>query len=310
MSIAVRRVAPLVSAVLSVAVATGVAAQSPGTSPETPAADCAPTPIESDTFITLDVEGTERTALLRAPSTPPGPRPLVLAFHGYGGGAWDLGYVGELADKAEAEGFVVAYPQGIGEGPTWDLAGGTDIPFVLALIDELVATQCVDPGHVFATGFSMGGGMTNVLACRVADRVAAIATVAANHGDTWGDPCAPSRPTPILAFHGTLDEALPYEGGDSPFPDRPVTPVEAWMADWAATNGCAPEPVVASVAADVDSLTWEGCTAPTTLYRVAGGGHTWPGGQNDPTFGSSTDSISATDLMWDLFRGSGTTTAP
>jgi polyhydroxybutyrate depolymerase len=268
-----------------------------------------PAEVPPDTEISIDVGDSSRTALLRAPTTAPIPRPLVLAFHGYGGGMWDLGYMGGLSDLAETEGFVVAYPQGIGEGPTWDLQGGSDIPFALALIDELVASQCVDPARVFATGFSMGGGMTNLLACRTSDRIAAIAPVAANHGSTWGDPCVPSRPVPILAFHGTLDEALPYEGGDSPFPDRPVTPVEDWMAEWAATNGCSGEPAVASVAEDVDSLTWQGCAAPTTLYRVIGGGHTWPGGLNDPGFGYSTDSVSASQLLWDLFAGSGTARA-
>jgi polyhydroxybutyrate depolymerase len=288
-----------VAIVLMLIVAPGTSARSPD--PDLPA-DCVPAPIPPDTMVTLDVDGVTREALVRAPMpTAGGRRPLVLAFHGHGGGAWDLGYVAGLSDMAEAEGFVVAYPQGIGEGPTWDLAGGSDIPFVLALIDELADSQCIDPARVFATGFSMGGGMTNLLACRVADRVAGIAPVAANHGGTWGDPCAPSRPVPVLAFHGTLDEALPYEGGDSPFPDRPVTSVEAWMGDWAASNGCDAVPALESVAADVDSLTWQDCAAPTSLYRVSGGGHTWPGGLNDPTFGYSTDSISASRLMWDLF---------
>lgn len=292
-----------VALLIAITSATVAVAQSPGPPVATDASiDCVPSPIPPDTMITLEVDGTERTALLHPPAATSSARPpLVLAFHGYGGGAWDLGYVGGLSDLAEAEGFVVAYPQGIGEGPTWDLAGGSDIPFVLALIDELVSSQCVDPARVFATGFSMGGGMANLLACRVTDRFAAIAPVAGNHGDTWGGPCTPSRPVPIVAFHGTLDQALPYAGGDSPFPDRPVTPVETWMGGWATTNGCTPGPVVESVADDVDSLTWQGCVAPTSLYRVTGGGHTWPGGLNDPTFGYATDSISASRLMWDLF---------
>jgi polyhydroxybutyrate depolymerase len=302
--VAHRHLSLLVAGVLALGLASGTAAQSAGSATRsTPPSDCVPTEIAPDTEITLDVDGEPRSALLRAPASAPIPRPLVLAFHGYGGGMWDLGYVGGLSDLAETEGFVVAYPQGIGEVPTWDLAGGTDIPFVLALIDELVATQCVDAARVFATGFSMGGGMANLLACRVADRIAGIAPVAANHGDTWGEPCEPARPVPIVAFHGTLDEVLPYEGGDSPFPDRPVSPVEAWMVGWATTNGCSPKPVVASVGTDVDSLTWPGCVVPTSLYRIIGGGHTWPGGLNDPGFGYSTDSIVTSELMWGSFVG-------
>ncbi len=302
----------IATALLTLIAATGALAQSPDPTVGTaPSADCEPAAIEPGAVITVDVDGVQREARVHAPASEgdaPGEggtrRPLVLAFHGYGGGFWDLEYTGGLSDAADAHGFVVAYPQGIGEGPTWDLAGGSDIPFVTALIDELVASQCVDPARVFATGFSMGGGMTNVLGCRLADRFAAVAPVAANHGETWGGPCAPSRPVPVMAFHGTLDAALPYEGGDSPFPDRPVTGVEEWMGEWAGANGCATGPAVSSVSAEVDSLTWQDCAAPVVLYRVLGGGHTWPGGVNDPTFGASTDDISATELMWAFFADS------
>ena len=191
-------------------------------------------PSSPGVVVTIEVDGVQREARVHVPVVETdAPRPLVIAFHGYGGGFWDLESAAGLSDAADAHGFVVAYPQGVGEGPTWDLQGDSDTAFVIALIDELVASQCIDPTRVFATGFSMGGGMTNVLACRLADRFAAVAPVAANHGETWGGTCAPSRPVPIMAFHGTLDTFLPYEGGDSPFPDRPVTGVEDWMAEWA-----------------------------------------------------------------------------
>ena len=297
------RLGPILAAALLLTAASGATAQSPGLADaSSPSAGCEPTAIEPGAVITVDVDGVPREARVHPPTTDGGAaRPLVLAFHGYGGGFWDLEAAAGLSDAADAHGFVVAYPQGVGEGPTWDLQGDSDTAFVTALIDDLVASQCVDPKRVFATGFSMGGGMTNVLACRLADRFAAVAPVAANHGETWGGTCAPSRPVPVMAFHGTLDTFLPYAGGDSPFPDRPVTGVEAWMAGWASTDGCAPGPTVASVSAEVDSLTWQGCAAPVVLYRVLGGGHTWPGGVNDPAGGASTNDISATELMWAFF---------
>jgi len=293
----------LAAALLMLTVTAGALARSPGSTTVTaPSVDCQPQAIEPGAVVTVEVDGVQREARVVAPAVEgDAPRPLVLAFHGYGGGFWDLESTAGLSDAAVAHGFVVAYPQGIGEGPTWDLQGDSDTAFAIALIDALAASQCIDRTRVFATGFSMGGGMTNVLACRLADRFAAVAPVAANHGPTWGDPCEPSQPVPIMAFHGTLDTFLPYEGGDSPFPDRPVTGVEAWMAAWAVADGCAPDPRVASVSAEVDSLTWQDCAAPVVLYRVLGGGHTWPGGVNDPAGGASTDDISATELMWSFF---------
>jgi len=304
---------PLVAAaLLTLTVTAGALAQSPGATTITaPSVDCEPLPIEPGAVVTVAVDGVQREARVVSPAVEgDSARPLVLAFHGYGGGFWDLEASAGLSDAADVHGFVVAYPQGIGEGPTWDLQGETDTAFVIALIDALTASQCIDPTRVFATGFSMGGGMTNVLACRLADRVAAVAPVAANHGATWGGACQPSQPVPIVAFHGTLDAVLPYEGGDSPFPDRPVTDVEEWMAAWAVADGCAPDPIVASVSAEVDSLTWQDCAAPVVLYRVVGGGHTWPGGVNDPSFGASTDDISATELMWSMFADAPPRIAP
>lgn len=307
----IRRVV-LATTLLTLTAAQVSLAQSPGpTAVTAPAAACTPAALDGEGIVTVDVDGVQRQARVHAPvGATDGPLPLVLAFHGYGGGFYDLEYAGGLTEAADAHGFVVAYPQGIGEGPTWDLQGDTDTAFVGALIDELAASQCADTTRVFATGFSMGGGMTNVLACRLADRISAVAPVAANHGETWGGACAPSQPVPVMAFHGTLDTFLPYEGGDSPFPDRPVTGVEAWMADWAAADGCAPEPTVASVSAEVDLLTWQDCVAPVVLYRVLGGGHTWPGGVNDPSGGATTDDISATELMWAFFADAAPRLAP
>jgi polyhydroxybutyrate depolymerase len=233
------------------------------------------------------------------------PMPVVLAFHGYTGGAYDLEYVGGLSELSDAKGFLAVYPAGTGDPTQWDLPGDVDVAFVTDLLAELEARVCIDLRRVFATGFSMGGGLANVLGCRLADRISAIAPVAALHGESWEGECLPSRPVPIVAFHGTADVFNPYEGGElgaSEFAGRPASPVEPWMAGWAAANGCGSEPTVTVVADDVDLLAWTGCQAATELYRVTDGGHTWPGGINDPTFGYATESISASALLWAFFE--------
>lgn len=257
--------------------------------------------------ISLTVDGVARSALIHLPASLAAgdPRPLVLSFHGYGSGAYDQEARSGLSTEADAARFVVAYPQGLGDPPAWDLEGDTDTAFVSALVDLLEDSLCLDRQRVFATGFSMGGGMANVLGCRQADRFAAIGPVSAIHGETWGGPCTPARPVPVIAFHGMRDPALPYEGGELvAFPDwagRPVTGVEDWVSDWARIDGCSPEPLVSAVADDVASLAWQGCRAQVVLYRVTDGGHTWPGGVNDPNDGISTDGISATGLLWSFF---------
>src|SRR5690242_8558989 len=113
-----------------------------------------------DHLVTLDVHGTPRRALVHV---PPGAglaaRPAVVILHGAGATAeWTAGETGWSA-KADAEGFVAAYPEGIPPDPmrapgfidnpqVWE-GGRGDLAFVAALLDELSARWPVDPGRVY-----------------------------------------------------------------------------------------------------------------------------------------------------------------
>jgi polyhydroxybutyrate depolymerase len=77
--------------------------------------------------------------------------------------------------------------------------------------------------------------------------------------------------------------------------------VDDWAAGWAERNGCTVAPTESRLAADVVSSTWSDCDADVQLITVEGGGHGWPG-TSDATFGmATTDSIDATDLIWEFF---------
>ena len=113
---------PLLAAALLMPTCTaGALAQSPGpTTVAAPSVACVAQAIEPGAVVTVEADGVQREARVVAPAVEgDAPRPLVLAFHGYGGGFWDLESLGGFSDAAAAHGFVVAYPQGIGEGPTW-----------------------------------------------------------------------------------------------------------------------------------------------------------------------------------------------
>ena len=77
------------------------------------------------------------------------------------------------------------------------------------------------------------------------------------------------------------------------------------MANWAAFDGCGKPPTTTWVAADVQHVTYPHCPANGTveLYRVVGGGHTWPGAipVNGFRLGPTTGSIDATDVMLRFF---------
>jgi polyhydroxybutyrate depolymerase len=93
----------------------------------------------------------------------------------------------------------------------------------------------------------------------------------------------------VAEVHGTEDGCWPYEGGpitcQNPDNTIPVVGAEPSTAAWADRNGCAagptttPGPERVDDGISVELLEWSGCRAPTRLFRVLGGGHTWLGGR-------------------------------
>ena len=181
----------------------------------------------------------------------------------------------------------------------------TDVRFISELIDTLEATYNIDPSRIYANGLSNGGGMSFVLSCTLSDRIAAVGMVAAAQTLPWKW-CTDQRPMPMIAFHGTRDPIVPYNGGATWISPRAFPNVLKWTANWAERNRCAPNPVESMVAADVSRRAYTDCAvgAAVVLYTVNGAGHTWPGGKPLPEWlaGTTSQSIDATSLMWDFFR--------
>ncbi|HUQ03641.1 MAG TPA: hypothetical protein VM261_14185, partial [Kofleriaceae bacterium] len=135
-----------------------------------------PPPVIGVTAETIDVAGTPRSFVLAAPSPASSVKALVLVLHGDGGdgaamrGAFPL-------DDASGSAAVVAYPSGTDR--SWDLyspaADNRDLPFLEALVDSLTTRFGIEPGHVFASGFSSGAFMVSQLACRRPTLLRAIA---------------------------------------------------------------------------------------------------------------------------------------
>jgi polyhydroxybutyrate depolymerase len=157
---------------------------------------------------------------------------------------------------------------------------------------------------------SNGAIFSTVLACALPGRIAAIAPVAGVNG---APACAAGAPrVDVLAFHGTGDPVVPYLGGDyfsgvdaSHSSDAQAQPVDEAVSRWAAFDGCGSPVAEEWVAQDVQHLTYPGCpqNGEVELYRVVGGGHTWPGALpvRLERLGATTNSIDATTLMLDFF---------
>ena len=80
--------------------------------------------------------------------------------------------------------------------------------------------------------------------------------------------------------------------------------VDESMDLWAKHNGCDPTYAEQRLTDEVRRRTWKGCTAPTILYIIDGGGHAWPGKPVpafEDQFGPGTTDIDASDLMFSFF---------
>jgi len=284
-----------------------------------------------DEQVVLDVDGTERSYLRHVPPGYDGstPVPLVLDIPGYAIEAELESGISGMAAAGDTDGYVTVTPEALGDPPHWNTrVDGPDVAFVDRALDDLEGDLCLDRNRVFATGFSGGAFMSSTLGCSLDDRIAAIAPVA---GLRDMPDCDTERPVPVLAFHGTEDTFLPYEGGmgpglaalpspdgsggqlgdalgadDSLVPGSLDDPVADIAGAWADRNGCEPEPDEGPVADDVTLVEFT-CPAgaEVELYRVRGGGHTWPGSDGSANFdyvaGATTFSVDATALIWDFF---------
>ena len=287
----------------------------------TPPGSCAPSLPAGQYSTPVSFAGNTYQVLVHIPDRTAGARlPLVLNLHGsQGTGAGQLAY-SDMASTADANGFIVAAPSGVvpsGSGYVWNVpsvtSGGTrdDVGFLRQVVDTLTVSACADPARVYATGYSGGGRMTSALGCLLADRLAAIAPVAgirAGRPDpadgTRPDPasCVPSRPVPVIAFHGQQDNTNPYNGGGDSTAWRYSVPVA--QQRWATLDGCTTGPAVSQVSTHVSLTGYGGCRggADVRLYTVSDGGHTWPGSPRESAGnGTTTREISANTLMWQFF---------
>jgi len=253
--------------------------------------------------------------------------PLVIGLHPSGGTGQSFDDDTGLVSAATKKGFAVLLPDGAirtadGTGYYWNIPGvplvsGAEVPpgtrddlrFLADAIDQAVANHCIDAGRVYVTGFSGGARMTSMVACRLADRVAAIAPVAGLRagragGRDFSEPdtqdCRPSRAVRVLAIHGTDDKTNPFPGGGGV---RWGYSAERAAARWASLDHCESAPRSDKVSPQVTRVQYGACGGGSVvvLYRIdapeaQGGGHVWPGGRRSPP-----SELKATELVLEFF---------
>ncbi len=266
---------------------------------------------------TIESGGLTRTYFVH---TPPSydektPLALVMVLHGGGGNAENAEKMSGMSAEADNHNFLVVYPDGTGgfgdKFHTWNSGNCCayamknnvdDVGFLRALIEKLERDYSVDRKRVFVTGMSNGGMMTYRMACEDAAQIAAAAPVAG----ALSVPCHPAVPVSLIAFHGTDDHNVMFDGGTGtkqiggPRNDRPVSyAIETWVK----IDGCNTAPH-RNETADLRTDTYSGCKSGTAveLNAVIGQGHAWPGGDRIlRLLDAPNPNVNATDLMWSFF---------
>lgn len=215
---------------------------------------CPVTATAGDSSITVAVGSLERSYVLHIPAEfdASRPAPLIIDFHGAGGSGSDQLQNSPYPAVTDRDGVIMAFPDGVNGpiGTAWNVGpccvpGVDDLAFVDAMLADIETRACVDVSRVYAVGVLTGGGMAHYLACERSDVFAAVSPAAFDLAEETVNDCQPSQPVGVVAFRGTADERVPYEGGSSMLvPDMTMTflGAQASFAQWASLDGCTGEP--------------------------------------------------------------------
>jgi poly(3-hydroxybutyrate) depolymerase len=246
----------------------------------------------------------QRTFLVHIPASldPNAPAPVLLVHHGFTMTGQLMEAITGFDAVADAEGFVVVYPDGGGAAP-WNVGQGIcgvggavagvedDFGFVDKMLADVEQSQCLDREHVFVTGFSMGGYFSNHIGCQQGNTK--IRAVAPHSGGTYPGDC-PGAPLPVMIVHGSGDALIT--------PDCGMGARDYWVQ----RNGCSTQAESRTVMGG--TCEWHmGCTAgaQVVLCMFDGMAHGWAGAPTTGAngfYGGGSQYQSATGLIWDFFK--------
>lgn len=176
--------------------------------------------------LSMQVDGTERTAVIVVPDDLSHPAPLVVAFHGHGGSGANFESKMQV-EKLWPEAIVV-YPDGLvghkgktdpdGVKPGWQTMpgedGDRDLHFYDALMADVHKNLPVDNDRIYVMGHSNGSAFTSLLLNVRGQDIAATANMSAQPGrllDT--DPVRS-----MFMSMGKKDPIVPYDNQKQSIP--------------------------------------------------------------------------------------------
>lgn len=254
-------------------------------------------------------------------------QPLLIVIHGAFSDAREIEWETGFSDLSDREGFIVAYPEGIGLfglfqhwnaghccGKAMD-DNIDDVGFIRTVSEQLTAHFALRPGRAYVVGISNGGMMAYRVAAEHPDHFAAVAGVNTTVGSRRSPTAMarriapPRQPVPVLIMHGRDDRTIPYEGGPRQGDEQgQVYDSVAESIDfWIEHNRCDREATKTTLRQGaVDRTEWRGAagSAPVLLYRLNGWGHYWPGPVRLAEFDvqGPLREFDAATVVWEFFQ--------
>lgn len=255
--------------------------------------------------------------------TPPGmspsdqPRPLIVFLHGAGGDGENFRQALRADAVTDAWGFITVWPDGMertwtvgcaDECTTAEELDAGDPQFLSTLVRHLASELPVDTTRVYLMGFSQGGALAQLYACRGDIPLAGVAVVSAEMYRDGAVGCAPKSTFPYAFVYGTADP-LAYQGGLGPgFVVLSIfETVDLWRNGFGCDGSPSEEfrPDAAGDFTAVSIYRFPGCAqgASVTLFEIHGGGHNWPGdtGPWPPALGARSRNLDATVEFLKIF---------
>lgn len=246
------------------------------------------------------------------------PASLIIALHGMNATMEEFSNTIQIDKLADQENTIIVCPQALKDTSSGLVAWNSgvslqigqqlnssvdDVGFIRFLIDRIASQYAIDPGKVFAFGFSTGGFMTQRLALELNDKIKVFASVAGTMGNMIFPVQSeqPGRPVSIAHFHGTNDNMIGYSY--NAFGNT----VNAMINFWKKNNKSNPKPEYQLLPDRVnDGYTVEHYRYTSTfnnarieLFKINGGRHEWFADED------SRD-ISFTAEIWKFFKQNST----
>ncbi|TGN06910.1 alpha/beta hydrolase family esterase [Leptospira ilyithenensis] len=250
---------------------------------------------------------------------PTNGRPLLLVLHGRLGSGLQVMEQSQFNVSADKESLIVVYPDGYsrswadGRGQTpADKENIDDVFFLEKTVLYMEDKYKIDSSKVFIVGHSNGGFMVQRMAVEKPHLFKGAVSIAAQLSKEVVKKWAPSSGLSVAFMSGTEDPTVPYYGGYVRDGGE-ILSVEDSIDRWKTWNGCSGQATVTkkdekSDETSLEIFTYSECKNNTVvrLYKVIGGGHSWPGRkQSLPVIfrGKLTEELDATLEAWNFFKG-------